>query len=1117
MRVCLFGGVTAVDNDGEAVAIGAQKCQAVLASLALSAGAAVPVSRIVDLVWGEDPPRTAEKTLQSYVTQLRKGLGAESIVRVGAAYRLAIEPEQVDVVHFQRLLRDGDHDGALAAWTGTPLAGLVASGLDAVVEGLVEQWLGVVESDLRRSVDTDPGAAVGPLTEMTARYPFREALWALLMTALYRVGRQADALAAFRTARDGLVEQLGVEPGPRLRELEAQILGHDDVLDASPTIPGAVADVPTGMVTFGFCDIEDSAHLWVTYRSEMAVASAGHDELVRTAAGAHGGYIFSTGGDLFGVAFRRVRDAVSWARELQTLTELETGRNAVQLQIRIGLHIGECDERGGGYFGPAVNVAARLASVGHGGQILLTDAVESLIEEADALDLGLFWLKGLNSEQRIFQLGTGTHPPLRADRAHGGNLPRRAGRLIGREGELAAVTEAINSFAAVTLLGPGGIGKTRLAIGAASAAQLDAPSEAWLVELANVTSSADVGRAVADTLQLRENSTAGVLDSIITFLQPRCDVLVLDNCEHVIDGAAQLAQAIVDRCPDTKVLSTSREGLGVAGEKVLVIGPLAPSGAAELFAERASAASTAFDPVRSRPDVEEICRRLDGVPLAIELAAARVRRFTPAEMVERLDDHLRLLTGGRRTSIERHRTLRATVQWSYDLLNGTEQRVFERLGVFAGGFDLDGAESIVDTEDSGVDELEDVLGDLVDRSMLITESGRFGRRFRLLETMRQFAIEQLAARGDTSLATERHADWCLHVATDIRRQLEGRDEVEGVARLNEHWPNLRAGVDWAIEARDHSLAFGLIRPFAAEVAFRSRSEVGDWFERLLAITPPDHDDMAAFSLVFVAHRLSMVRDDSAFERLLEPHRSITHPLVPYARAIAHNNDDAIVATAPEAARHLRADGSYHAAHFVELSEVSGLLSLGRFEEVARKSARLTEYFVQHGPPTMLNWTRFMHCLSAELSGDHELADRLADAAAGVAIPEGTLPVNGPMQARSALRRGDHPGAIQLLRDHLAALTATDAPGVVRLACMPFVEVMIVLDRHEDAAPILRFLETSGSFGSQTLRTLDAKTAAEIINAEHKTDRTFTGTVSDAQFVIAHMTDVLDGIIDASSS
>ena len=378
VQIRLFGGVAATTDDGEPVDVGPAKCQAVLAVLALSPGSAVPVSRIVRLVWGEEPPRTADKTLQSYVTRLRKGLGADSIVRTGVAYRLDVTADSVDVVRFQRLLGLDDTEAALAEWTGTPLAGLDADGLTATVDGLVEQYLGVVETDLGRRIEADAHAVIGSLTELTATYPFREGLWALLMTALYRVGRQADALAAYRRAREHLIEGLGVEPGPRLRELESLILGQDEQLGVNRSSMGSALGVPSGTVTFGFSDVEDSTGLWAAHRREMSSAMARHDDLVTAAVDRHGGYVFATGGDSFGVAFHRASDAAAWATELQAAMGSERWPADVDIRVRIGLHTGETEERGKGYFGPALIVAARLAAAGHGGQTLLSGVTSAL-------------------------------------------------------------------------------------------------------------------------------------------------------------------------------------------------------------------------------------------------------------------------------------------------------------------------------------------------------------------------------------------------------------------------------------------------------------------------------------------------------------------------------------------------------------------------------------------------------------------------------------------------------------------------------------------------------------------------------------------------------------------
>ncbi len=861
MQVRLFGGVGAATDDGAPLDVGPAKCQAVLAALALSAGAAVPVSRLVEVVWGEEPPRTADKTLQSYVTRLRKGLGLGTIVRTGAAYRLDVAADAVDVARFQRRLAEGDVDAALAEWRGAPLAGLDAPGLTGVVDALVEQWLGATETELGRRVESEAAAVIGPLTELTTDHPFREELWALLMTALYRVGRQADALAAYRRVRQQLVEHLGVEPGPRLRELESLILGHDERLrvDRSPSSSGP--GLPTGTVTFGFTDVEDSTRLWATQRGATAAAMARHDELVRSAVDRHGGYVFATGGDSFGAAFHRAGDAVAWAGELQAAMSREAWPGGVELRLRVGLHTGETQERGKGYFGPAVIVAARLAAVAHGGQTLVSRVTAVLLDGSDLRDLGTFRLDGVVAEQRIFQLGEDDHPPLRTEARRRGNVPRRLGRLIGRHQDLVTVADALASSPIVTLVGPGGIGKTRLALAAARRFELDEAGVAWLVGMAQIAASADVARAVATVLDVTERPGRTLTGSVVAALQPQRALIVLDNCEHVIEGAADLARAVADGCPDVRVLATSREGLGVGGEQLVAVTPLDPAGpAVELFDERAAAASPAFDPHGSREDVEEICRRLDGVPLAIELAAARITTLSPADLVERLDDRLRLLTGGRRNSVERHRTMRATIQWSYDLLTPPEQVLFQRLSIFAGPFDLAAAETVAADATLDAAEVDDLVGSLVERSMVVVESGPFSRRFRLLETMRQFGAEHLSESGHTDLIAGCHARWCLDRVGHVGRLLGGHAEIEGVARLGELWPNLRAAVDWACTTGDPRLARALVRPIVTEIYLRSQSEIGDWAERILAVAPPDDADLILFGLIWAGRRYMRTMD-----------------------------------------------------------------------------------------------------------------------------------------------------------------------------------------------------------------------------------------------------------------
>lgn len=1069
MQVQLFGGVAATDDHGAPVDVGPAKCQALLAALALSAGSAVPVSRLVQMVWGEQPPRTAEKTLQSYVTRLRKGLGIDSIDRVGAAYRLALGSDAVDVLRFQSHLDAGDNEGALAEWTGSPLAGLEADGLSATIEGLIEGWLGATEAHLEHRVQEDPASAIGTLTELTAGYPFREGLWALLMTALYRAGRQADALAAYRRARERLVEHLGVEPGPRLRELEALILGQDEQLEVHRSPRGTALGIPTGTVTFGFSDVENSTLLWSTNRHEMAAAMARHDELVRQQVDTHGGYVFATGGDSFGVAFHRAGDAAAWARDLQAVADAEAWPGGAQIKLRTGLHTGETEERGKGYFGPDVIVAARLAAAGHGGQILVSHVTGALLGGNGLVELGTYRLDGVVGEQRILQMGSADYPPLRTDDSRRGNLPHRLGHLFGREDELDDIAQALTVAPVVTLVGPGGIGKTRLALASARRAEVDLACGAWLVELAGILSPDSVARAVAGALDIRERSGASMLDAVVAGLESRRLLLVLDNCEHVVDGAAELVEAVVARCPDVRILATSREGLGLRHEQLLAVSPLKPEGAGvELFNHRAISASQAFDPVTHRSEVAEICRRLDGVPLAIELAAARTRSLSPAEIIARLDDRLRLLTGGRRTSVERHRTLRATIQWSHDLLTAAEQDLFQRLSIFAGPFDLVAAETVAGSATGAADsvDVDQFLGSLVDRSMVLVESGQYGRRFRILETMRQFGAEHLSARGLTDGVAERHASWCLASVTTINTLLRGHDEIEAVARLDDLWPNLRAAFEFACATGDHQLAHDLLHPVATEVYMRSRSEIGEWAERLLAVAPDDDIETITFALTWAARRHMRTMDRAAFVHLVEPYPHIGDPMVSFARAFIDRNGPEMVQWARVAAHELRETGDQYLADcFASAGLGTTLLLAGLLEEHDALMNGLLERYRDTGPPTLVNWALTLLGLSAAAAGHRELSQRLLSESAEIEVPERTNSFRNPLEARGAFRRGNRVEAFRMLRRYVVDLLENDNLYMAATAQCEFVLLMAGVDELAPMARIVGHLEDSG-FGER---------------------------------------------------
>lgn len=1065
LQIRLLGGIGASSGSGKPLDIGPTKCQALLAALALSPRTAIPVSRLVEFVWGEDPPRTAEKTLQTYVARLRKGLGAEIIERVGAAYRLDVPSDAVDVGRFRSLLDAGRIEEAVAEWTGIPLAGLEAEGLKPRVDGLIEDWLGAVEEILQAKIDSHPRDAIAELTELTSDHPFREGLWELLMTALYRAGRQADALGAYQTARSHLVEHLGVEPGARLRELEGLILGQDEQLDSHAS--SSTAPIPTGTVSFAFVIIADSANLWSAHRGRMAEVMQRFGDLLAAVTRRHDGFLFSTGGDATGAAFHRASHMATWASELRADVATEAWPSGIDVQLQLGLHTGETDERRSDYYGPAVDIAERLADAAHGGQTLLSSITAALLDGHKTTDLGTFHLEGVLGEHQIHQLGLSLHPPIRTVDSRRGNLPVRLGRLIGRGEELETVAASLGSSPLTTLIGPGGIGKTRLAIAAARRTEINMTDGVWLVELAGIPSSDDVARAVADVLGIKESPERTLVESIVIGLRRRQSLIVLDNCEHVIDGAAHLAGELIQGCPDIQLLATSREGLGLRDERLVVVSPLEASGpAVELFNERAHAALGEFDSVSASNEIEEICRRLDGVPLAIELAAARTRSLSPAELVTRLDDRLRLLTGGRRTSVERHRTLRATIQWSYDLLSSSEQSLLQRLSIFAGPFDVHAAETIAmaaDATDGGIDrvDVDDLLGGLVDRSMLIVESGPFGRRFRSLETIRQFAAELLLFNGHTDDVAQRHAMWCLDQVGSFHQLLSSWAEIEGVARLNELWPNLRAAVDWACTIENGPLALSLIRPIAAEVFLRSQSEISDWLERILRVTPATDTDAIAFCLTWCAHRHMQLGDSTAYERLITQFGEPDHPLVRYARAVAYDDDHQLAAFAPGAAQAFRDMGDDYLAEVCDFLSCGGLMSIGQFDESTELLESLNARYRQNGPPTFFNFTLLMMGLSAQFQGNHDAAQTYFEESITVEVPRRTPSLSKSIEARAALRRGNTARAFSIMTDFVEELLELESLYGASFACIEFINMMVAINRLPEAAHMLGHVETTG--------------------------------------------------------
>jgi predicted ATPase len=557
------------------------------------------------------------------------------------------------------------------------------------------------------------------------------------------------------------------------------------------------------VVTFLFTDIEGSTRRWEADADGMRKALAAHDEVLRKAIETHGGWLFKHTGDGVCAAFASPRSAVDAAVAAQR--ELE-------LPVRMGIATGEAELRGADYFGAVLNRAARVMAAGHGGQILLAESTAGLLSGMDLLDLGPRRLRDLPTPVGVFQVrapGLQTDfPSLRALDTSPGNLRPSATSFIGREAEVAEVQAAVKAHRLVTLTGVGGVGKTRLALEVAARLVDEFPDGVWLFELAAVTDPAAVPDAVAAVLGITQQPGKTVSESVAAALEGRLRLLVFDNCEHVLDAAAELIEAILTQSATVRAVATSREGLGVAQEQVwpvpsLGIGAGIDSAAVSLFVERAQGIAPSFAMVNSdeAAAVVEICQRLDGIPLAIELAASRMASMTASEVRDRLDQRFRLLVGSRR-GLSRHQTLRHAVAWSYDLLADTEKTVLERCSVFSGGFDLQSACAVAGSGDRDEYAILEVLDALVRKSLLIADRSSGRTRFSMLETIRQFAEEQLVARGEASEIRAAHSRYFAGREADILALWDSPQQREAYAWFTVELANLRTAFRWAADHGD---------------------------------------------------------------------------------------------------------------------------------------------------------------------------------------------------------------------------------------------------------------------------------------------------------------------------
>jgi predicted ATPase/class 3 adenylate cyclase len=984
LEIRLFGSFEVSVHGQPLRRLRTRKGEWLVALLALRRGEELERGWLAGTLWPESRGEQALLSLRKTLQDLRQALGAEAL-RLHSPTRptlcLDLTGAAVDALAFDAAIARGDASAleeAAGLYRGPLLAECAEEWVFPERQAREEDYLSALETLAAHAVSRqDHGAAEPYLRRAAAVNPLRESPQRALMQVLAESGNYAAAVAVYRELREYLHREVNAEPAGETKALFEAIRaearraaeggrerGREGVTerDRLSSLPRSLApflprsQVGEDTLTFLFTDVEGSTRLWEEHPEAAREALARHQEILDAVIAAHGGRVFKTVGDAALASFATASEAVDAAIAGQQALQREEWGAVGALRVRMAVHTGTVAERDGDYSGPALNRAARVLSTGHGGQILITLATEQLLrdglpEAVQLRDLGVHRLRDLQQAEHLFQVLhpdlPADFPPLRSLEAFAHNLPRQLTSFVGREGEVAEVKrllvgpgdspsdprqEAVISPSRtplLTLTGAGGCGKTRLALEVAAGLLPEYPDGIWWVEFAPLSDPALVPQAVATALGLREEPGRPLLATLTHRLRAKSALLLLDNCEHLLDASAHLSESLLRGCPSLQILATSREGLGVPGERTyrvpsLSVPDLEVGSRVEGRGSRvdpAAARSAAFDPrpstllqyeaVRlfveraalSQPDfvlteqkapiVAHICRQLDGIPLAIELAAARVKVLPVEKLNERLSDMFRLLTGGSRTALPRQQTLQATIDWSYNLLSEPERTLLRRLSAFAGGWTLEAAEAVCGDEEgrrqkavgsrdcpSGLpsafcllpSDILDLLTALVEKSLVVYDAWHGDGRYRLPETVRQYSRDRLLQAGEVEAVRARHREFFLALAERAEPELRGPDQSAWLERVETEHDNFRATLEWC-RGRSEATEAGLRLAAALAMFWEVRGYREEGRERLAAALAAEGADASLYRArraraLSGAGRLAEIQGDYAAARPL---------------------------------------------------------------------------------------------------------------------------------------------------------------------------------------------------------------------------------------------------------